>query len=552
MPTELDLAPADALHEGEMRTYSTSADTDVLLLRREGQYLALAAHCPHYGAPLEKGRIVGDQLVCPWHHACFRVTDGHLCQPPALDALPSYPVRVADGRVWVTLPAKPAAAADSPDATPTALVGGTPPAPSRAATDQRTFVIVGGGAAGEFAAQTLRAEGFGGRLVLVTAETAAPYDRTKLSKAYLAGKADQKALPLRKAAFYEEHRIEVLTDTRATGLSLADRQLKLAGHDEPLHYDKLLLAPGSEPNTLPKLPGHDLQGVLPLRSAQDAENIRQAAATARHVVIIGSSFIGMEAAASLAAENEAADQKDRHITVIAREKEPFEKVLGAKIGAMFRNLHRRHGVRFKSEATVEALEGENGRVTAVRLASGQRLPADLVVLGVGVRPATGFLESAFELEKDGGLRVDAYLQAAEHVYAAGDVARFPLVAGGGQHRIEHWRMAQQHGACAARNMLGQEQQFAEVPFFWTQQYGKSLRYAGHATEWDEIIFHGDVRRHDFLALYAHRNRIVAAAALGRDDDMMVIEELLRTDRMPTPTAARRPTKWAKLLPKEQE
>ena len=344
---------------------------------------------------------------------------------------------------------------------------------------------------------------------------------------------------MRKADFYEQHRIEVLTDTRATGLALRTRQLKLSGRD-PLHYDKLLLAPGSRPNTLPKLPGHDLTGVFPLRSAADADHIRQAAASAERVVIIGSSFIGMEAAASLV------DDK-RHITVIAREKEPFERVLGPKIGAMFRNLHRRHGVRFKAEAEVASIEGENGRVTAVRLASGQRLPADLVVLGVGVQPATDFLEHTLELEKDGGLRVDAHLCVTEHVYAAGDVALFPLVAGLGQHRIEHWRVAQQQGACAARNMLGREEAFAEVPFFWTQQYGKSLRYAGHATEWDEIIFHGDVRRQNFLALYAHRNRLVAAAAMGRDDEMMVIEELLRTDQMPTPTAARRKRNWAKLL-----
>ncbi|NVO83690.1 NAD(P)/FAD-dependent oxidoreductase, partial [Hymenobacter terrestris] len=412
--------------------------------------------------------------------------------------------------------------------------------------DERTFVIVGGGAAGQFTAQTLRAEGFGGRLVLVGADPAAPYDRTKLSKGFLAGKADKKTLPLRQPSFYQQHRIEVLTNTRATGLNLKKRQLKLEDHD-PLHYDKLLLAPGSQPNTLPQLPGHELAGVLPLRTAQDAEAIREAAAGARHVVIIGSSFIGMEVAASLAAENEKQPNKERRITVVARGKEPFEKVLGPKIGAMFRNLHRRHGVQFKAEVEVEALEGENGRVTAVRLASGQRLPADLVVLGVGVRPATGFLDEAFELEKDGGLRVDAHLQAAEHVYVAGDVAFFPLAAGLGQHRIEHWRLAQQHGACAARNMLGQETAFSEVPFFWTQQYGKSLRYAGHAEEWDEIIFHGDVRRHDFLALYAHRNRLVAAAAMGRDDDMLVIMELLRRDQMPTPTAARRKTKWAKLL-----
>ncbi|NVO30674.1 FAD-dependent oxidoreductase [Hymenobacter lapidiphilus] len=546
MPSEINLAPADALQDGEMRAYPATPDTEVLLVRREGQYRALAARCPHYGAPLEKGRIINDQIICPWHHACFRVDDGHLCQPPALDDLPTYPVRVADGRVWVTLPAKPAAAAQSPDATPTALVGGTPPAPDRAATDERTFVIVGAGAAGQFAAQTLRAEGFGGRLVLIGADPATPYDRTKLSKGFLAGKADKKALPLRQPSFYQQHRIEVLTDTRATGLNPTKQQLTLAGRD-PLHYDKLLLTPGCQPNTLPQLPGHDLTGVLPLRTAQDAARIREAAAEARHIVIIGSSFIGMEAAASLAAENEASGNTERRITVIARDKEPFLKVLGPKIGAMFRNLHRRHGVRFKAEAEVQALEGENGRVTAVQLASGQRLPADLVVLGVGVRPATEFLADAFELEKDGGLRVDAHLQAAEHVYAAGDVALFPLAAGLGQHRIEHWRLAQQHGACAARNMLGHETAFLEVPFFWTQQFGKSLRYAGHATEWDEIIFHGDVRRHEFLALYAHRNRLVAAAAMGRDDDMLVIMELLRRGQMPTPTAARRKTRWARLL-----
>ncbi|WP_019948240.1 FAD-dependent oxidoreductase [Hymenobacter aerophilus] len=546
MPPEIDLAPADALrNDGEMRAYPATPDTEVLLVRRQGQYQALAARCPHYGAPLEKGRIINDQLVCPWHHACFRVDDGHLCQPPALDDLPTYPVRVADGRIWVTLPAHPAAAADSPDATPTALVGGTPPAPDRTATDERTFVIVGAGAAGQFAAQTLRAEGFGGRIVLVGADPAAPYDRTKLSKAFLAGKADKKALPLRQAKFYEQHRIELLTDTRATGLDLQQRQLQLAGRT-PLTYDKLLLAPGSRPNTLPQLPGHDLGGVLLLRTVQDAAAIREAAADAEHVVIIGSSFIGMEAAASLAAENEAQGKK-RQITVVARDKEPFAKVLGPEIGAMFRHLHTSHGVQFEAEAEVQALEGENGRITAVRLASGRRLPADVVVLGVGVQPATEFLAEAFKLEKDGGLRVDAHLQAAEHVYAAGDVALFPQAAGPGRHRIEHWRLAQQHGACAARNMLGQKEAFSEVPFFWTQQFGKSLRYAGHATDYDEIIFQGQIDKQDFLALYVQQNRLVAAAGMGRDDDMLVIMELLRRNRMPTPAAARGEIEWAELL-----
>ncbi|TGE05475.1 FAD-dependent oxidoreductase [Hymenobacter fodinae] len=534
---ELDLAPADALQDGDMRAF-TAQGTEVLLIRREGQYLALAARCPHYGAPLEKGRIVNDQLICPWHHTCFRVTDGHLCQPPALDNLPSYPVRVAEGRVWVQVPSKPVAAADSPEKTPTALVGGEAPPPHAAAPDARTFVLVGGGAAGQFAAQTLRTEGFGGRIVLVTGQQEPPYDRTKLSKSYLAGKADKKGLPLRKLEFYAEHQIE-LVPARVTRLNQHKREVQLSD-STTLHYDALLLAPGSQPNLLPKLPGHELAGVLPLRTAEDATALRQAAASAQRVVIIGASFIGMEAASSLA-------DGQRHVTVVAQEAEPFERILGPKIGRAFRNLHRRQGVRFKPEAAVAALEGENGRVVAVRLESGQRLPADVVVLGVGVRPATDFLAEVLDLEKDGGLRVDAHLCAAEHIYAAGDVALFPLPSGLGQHRIEHWRMAQQQGACAARNMLGRPEAFTAVPFFWTQQYGKSLRYAGHASSWDEIIFHGDVRRLDFLALYALNNRIVAAAAMNRDDDMICIEALFQQDRMPTPTAARKKINWNKLL-----
>jgi NADPH-dependent 2,4-dienoyl-CoA reductase/sulfur reductase-like enzyme/nitrite reductase/ring-hydroxylating ferredoxin subunit len=538
--TETNLAPATALQDGEMRTYKANG-TDVLLLRRNGQYHALAAHCPHYGAPLEKGKLVDDRLVCPWHHACFRVTDGALCEPPALDALPSFPVRVADGRVWVQIPKNPPASTANPDATPTALVGGEILAANAAAPDTRTFVLVGAGAASQFAAQTLRQEGFGGRIVMLTAEAEPPYDRTKLSKAYLAGKAEKKSLPLRKAGFYEQHRIELLTDTRALGLNLPTQELHVSGR-VPLRYDKLLLAPGGAAKQLPNLPGHELAGVFLLRTPADAEAIQLATEKAAHIVIIGAGFIGMEAAASLVADN-------RRVTVLAQEKEPFERVLGPKIGAMFRNLHKRNGVRFKPEAVVAELEGENGHVTAVRLQSGQRLPADVVVLGVGVKPATDFLQHTFDLDKDGGLRVDAYLQAADEVYAAGDIARFPLVAGQGQHRIEHWRIAQQHGACAARNMLGQQQPFQKVPFFWTQQYGKSLRYVGHAQDWDEIIFHGDVRRQDFLALYAHQNRLVAAAAMNRDQDIICIEALMALNQMPTPTAARRKQNWAQLLEK---
>ncbi|GAA4502488.1 FAD-dependent oxidoreductase [Hymenobacter ginsengisoli] len=541
MLPELDLTDAASLPEGALIAFPTpGGGPSVLLTRQQGQVHAFAPNCPHYGAPLEKGKVVDGRLICPWHHACFKVENGHLCEPPSLDDLPTYAVREAGGRILVQVPASPPASTDKPDATPTAEVGGVPPTAASVPVDTRTFVIVGGGAAGEFAAQTLRREGFAGRVVLVSADEKLPYDRTKLSKAYLAGKAKPAALPLRERGFYTQQKIEVLTNTRATGLNLASQEIELEGQP-PLRYDQLLLAPGSTPNLLPRLPGHDLPGVLPLRTQADADALLAATKEARQVVIIGSSFIGMEAAGSLIAEG-------RQVTVIAQQKVPFERVLGPEIGAMFQKLHEEKGVKFEVEAEVTALLGQEKHVTGVQLKSGKTLPADAVVLGVGVRPATDFLARAFALEKDGGLAVDAYLQAAENVYAAGDIARFPLAPTGQLTRIEHWRVAQQHGQTAARNMLGQRQKFTAAPFFWTQQYGKSLRYAGHAERWDEIICQGNVAAQDFLAFYVLDNRIVAAAGMNHDTDMLYIAERLGLGQLPAPAAVRAGVKWAELPP----
>lgn len=541
MLPEIDLTDTASLPEGALKAFASPHEgPQVLLTRQQGQVHAFAPNCPHYGAPLEKGKVLNGKLICPWHHACFRLDSGHLCEPPALDDLPTYAVREAEGRILVQLPASPPASTDKPDATPTAEVGGTPLAPVGGPADARTFVIVGGGAAGEFAAQTLRREGFAGRVVLVSAEEK-PYDRTKLSKAYLAGKAKPETMPLREADFYAQQKIELLANTRATGLDLASREVQLEGQP-PLPYDQLLLAPGATPNLLPQLPGHDLAGVLPLRTQADADQVLAATKNAKQVVIIGASFIGMEAASSFSGEA-------RQVTVIAQEKVPFERVLGPEIGAMFQQLHESKGVKFEVEAEAMALLGEGGHVTGVQLKSGQKLPADAVLLGVGVRPATGFLTEAFTLEKDGGLAVDDYLQAAESVYAAGDIARFPLALTGQPTRIEHWRVAQQHGQAAARNMLGQRVKFTAAPFFWTQQYGKSLRYAGHAERWDEIIYQGDVAQQDFLAFYVLENRLVAAAGMNRDADIIYIAELLGPGALPTPAAVRAGVDWASLAEK---
>ncbi|WP_223652786.1 FAD-dependent oxidoreductase [Hymenobacter psoromatis] len=539
MPVETNLAATADLPEGALKTFPTPPDgSQVLLTRQQGQVYAFAPNCPHYGAPLEKGKVVSGKLICPWHHACFRLNSGHLCEPPALDDLPAYPVREAEGRILVQVPPSPLASTDKPDATSTAELGGTPPPTAQVPTDTRTFVIVGGGAAGEYAAQTLRREGFAGRIVVVSADAEAPYDRTKLSKAYLAGKAKPAGLPLREKAFYVAQKIELLTGTRATGLDVKKQEISLEGQPA-LRYDQLLLALGGTPNLLPKLPGHDLKGVLPLRTQADADALLAATQDAKQVVIIGSSFIGMEAASSLVGAG-------RQVTVIAQERVPFERVLGPEIGAMFQKLHEEKGVTFEVGAEVTELLGEAGQVTGVRLKTGQTLPAEAVVLGVGVRPATDFLRDIFPLEKDGGLPADEYLRVAENVYAAGDIAHFPLAATGQPARIEHWRVAQQHGRTAAHNMLGRREKFAAAPFFWTQQYGKSLRYAGHAAKWDDILYHGQVAQQDFLALYVREGHLVAAAGMGRDADMLYITELLERGQLPPPAAVHEGMSWAAL------
>jgi NADPH-dependent 2,4-dienoyl-CoA reductase/sulfur reductase-like enzyme/nitrite reductase/ring-hydroxylating ferredoxin subunit len=539
MLPELDLTDTASLPEGALKTFPTPDDgPKVLLTRQQGQVHAFAPNCPHYGAPLEKGKVLNGKLICPWHHACFKLDSGHLCEPPALDDLPTYAVREEGGRIWVQVPPSPPASTDKPEATPTAELGGTPPPAAAPPADARTFVIVGGGAAGEYAAQTLRREGFAGRVMLVSADEKLPYDRTKLSKAYLGGKAKPEALPLREPDFYTTQRIERLQHTRAVGLDLGKQEIDLEGQ-LPLHYDQLLLALGGTPNLLPKLPGHNLPGVLPLRTQADADALLKATKDAKQVVVIGASFIGMEAASSLIAEGRA-------VTVIAQEKVPFARVLGPEIGAMLQKLHEEKGVKFEVEAEVTALLGEGGHVTGVQLKTGQTLPADVVVLGVGVRPATDFLQAAFTLEKDGGVPVNARLQAAPNVYAAGDIARFPLAATGQPARIEHWRLAQQHGRVAARNMLGQQEEYTAAPFFWTQQYGKSLRYAGHAEQWDDIIYHGEVEKQEFLAFYVQAGRIAAVAGMGRDADMIYITELLGQGQMPASAVLREDLSWEKL------
>lgn len=533
------VAATSDLADGEMRQVRAGG-ADVLLARVDGAFHACTAFCTHYGAPLADGVLDGTTVTCPWHHAAFDVADGALCQPPALDALRTFEVRVEGDDVLVRAP-------DDADAHGEGVAyresdGAAPDGVRTRSGDDRLFLLLGGGAAAEACAETLRAEGYRGRLVMVTKETRPPYDRTKLSKAYLAGDAGDDALRLRDGAFYEARGVEVWTDRTVTGLDPDARTVAFEEGD-PVTYDAALVATGGVPRRL-DLEGADLDGVLLLRTWNDARALIDRVGDAESVAVIGASFIGMEAASSLAA-------RGKEVTVVGQESVPFEAVLGADVGAVFRSAAEAEGVAFRLGAGVERIETvpsdpDTGAPRRLRVVAGggRGVEAEVVVMGVGVEPATGFLRKTPLRRDDGGVGVDRHLRVVPGLFAAGDVAVYPEPRLGRPVRIEHWRLAQQHGRLAARNMLADAdptlalEPFEDVPFFWTGQFGVNLRYVGHAPTWDEVIVDGSLEDRDFWAAYVEGGAVRALAAVGRDTAAAAFHRLLARGVVPAPEAFR--------------
>lgn len=490
--------------DGEMKE-ARVGETSVLLARVEGRCYAVAAHCTHYGAPLAEGHLSGDRIVCPWHHACFNARNGRLEEPPALDSLAAYPIRIENDEIFV----------DLPDGAPDRE---TPPMSKRGDDDKRTFAIIGGGAAGYMAVQTLREEGFAGRIVMITREARTPYDRPNLSKDYLHGHAEPEWMPLRGEDFYAEYDIEVVFDKKVTDVDARSRVITFADGDT-MACDSLLIATGGEPRRL-KVPGGDLDNVFVLRSFDSADSIIAATDGAKNVVVVGASFIGMEAAFSLR-------ERGLEVTVVTPDKVPFERTLGPEIGRLFQSVHESKGVNFRLGENVISLRGET-KVKGVKLASGDTLDTDLVVVGIGVSPATAFL-TGFEKQKDGSLLVDEYMSLGNDIFAAGDIVSFNDRRTGERMRIEHWRTALQQGRAAAKNMLGRREGYTAVPFFWTTQFDVTLNYVGHAAGWDRIEYRGDVGQKDFLAFYIKAENVAAVAGMNRDRDLAKWEERFRLD-----------------------
>ena len=461
--------------------------TAVLLARRGSEIFAIGATCTHYGGPLAEGLLVDDTVRCPWHHACFSLRTGAVLRAPALDPVACWRTEQRDGKVYVRdliEPTVPQAIADK--------------------SHLESVVIIGGGAAGNAAAETLRQEGYAGQITVLSADADRPCDRPNLSKGFLAGTAPAEWIPLRAPEFYEEQRIDLRLDTTVTTIDVAGRQIHLADGSS-LPYGALLLATGAEPVRL-DIPGATLDHVYYLRTHADARALVAKAGTAKRAVVIGASFIGLEVAAALRSRG-----LDVHI--VAPDEIPMARILGTDVGTFVRGLHERHGVTFHLGTTVAAIEPQT-----VRLKNGEELQADFVVVGIGVRPALKLAELA-GLAVDRGVTVDAYLQtSADHVFAAGDIARWPDPLSGDRVRIEHWVLAERQGQIAARNILGRRERFETVPFFWTEQYDFTLSYVGHAERWDQAELDGqlDADTQDCAVTYSREGVKLAVATIHRD------------------------------------
>src|SRR5215469_1265691 len=456
---------------------------DVLLVRSGTEFLAVGANCTHYHGPLHEGLVVDETVRCPWHHACFSLRTGEALRAPALDPVPCWRVEHLDDRVFVREKLAPSA-------------------PRHTANAPNSVVIVGGGAAGLAAADMLRRDGYDGPLTIVSADDSSPVDRPNLSKDYLAGTAQEDWVPLRSPDYYRERKIDLLLKSRVSSIDTKRKQILLE-NGEKSEFGALLLATGADPVHLP-IAGATEPQIHYLRTFADSKAIIVKAASAKRVLVVGAGFIGLEVAASMRTRGTSVD-------VVAPDRQPLERVMGAEVGLFVRKLHESHGVTFHLGETVKGFSGRTAT-----LSSGTNLDVDFLVLGVGVRPSLALAEQA-GLAIDRGISVNEYLETSvAGIFAAGDAARWPDPHTGERIRVEHWVVAERQGQVAAKNILGRREKFDAVPFFWSQHYDVAINYVGHAETWEAIEIDGSLDVGDCAVTYKKGSRTLAVATISRD------------------------------------
>jgi NADPH-dependent 2,4-dienoyl-CoA reductase/sulfur reductase-like enzyme/nitrite reductase/ring-hydroxylating ferredoxin subunit len=496
--TKRAVAKLDEIQEGELRLVEQDGE-EILLTKSHGKICACGNSCSHYGAPLTDGWMEDGEIVCPWHYAKFDPASGERRTPPALDDLPLYETEIVGDEIL--LGAKHA-----------------PEIPLPSGSDSRTILIVGGGAAGQAAAETLRREGFAGAITLISAEDELPYDRTALSKGMLSGKADPAKLALRNAQFYERLKIELKLGSRVSRIDTAAKEVILEDGSR-LAGEMILLATGSRPRRLP-IPGADSEGVHLIRELKEARKLAGELSKAGRVAVIGAGFISLEAAANLR-------ERGVDVDVIAPEKLPLEGVFGAEAASRIAEIHRAQGVRFHLGTTVTRISRLESGYT-LELADRSSLETDLILMAVGVEPVLDYLQDS-GLDHENGVAVNERFEtAAAGIFAAGDIARFPYASGSaaGVTRSEHWINSQMQGVHAARAMLGSQAPFGEVPLFWSKQYGYSFKFAGFAEKYDQTVIHGSLAKDSWIAGYYRQGRLRAVSGFGKGKAIYKLRSLI--------------------------
>ncbi|XP_017095118.2 apoptosis-inducing factor 3 isoform X2 [Drosophila bipectinata] len=496
------------LKDNEMRQVDFDEDTRVLLVKQNGRLQAVGSKCTHYGAPLNTGALGLGRVRCPWHGACFNLETGDIEDFPGLDSLPCYRVELGD-EGQVMLRAKKSDLAKSKRLKNMVR---------RKPEDQRVFIVVGGGPSGAVAVETIRQEGFTGRLVFICKEDYLPYDRVKISKAMM---LDIDQLRFRDEQFYKDHDIEVWLGVSADKLDTAQKELHCS-NGYVVKYDKIYLATGCTPFR-PPIPGVNLENVCTVRELADTKAIYETVTPETRVVCLGSSFISMEAAAGLVS-------KAASVTLVARENVPFKASFGQEIGERVLKLYKDSNVDMRMESGIaEIIGNEAGKVTEVELVDGTRLPCDLLILGTGSKLNTQFLaKSGVKVNKNGSVDVTDFLESnVPDVYVGGDIANAHIL--GLAHdrvNIGHYQLAQYHGRVAAINMCGGVKKLEAVPFFFTMIFGKGIRYAGHGA-YSQVIIDGDMEELKFVAYFVNdAATVTAVASCGRDPVVAQFAELI--------------------------
>ncbi|XP_016963019.1 apoptosis-inducing factor 3 [Drosophila biarmipes] len=496
------------LQENEMRQVEVHGSTSILLVKQNDILRAVGAHCPHRGAPLSKGVLSRNRVRCPWHGACFNLETGDIENFPGLDSLPCHQVEV-DSRGQVLVRVK------RTDLRKKQVIKKMV---RRNWQDQRCFVVVGGGPSGAVCVETLRQEGFTGRVILVCREQHLPYDRIEIMNS-----SNQSAnhLYLRNDKFYRDYDIEVCLGVSAEKVDTF-RSILHCSNGKRLHYDKLYIATGYSA-IRPDIPGVNLENVRTIRDIGEARSILKLVGKATQVVCLGSSFMAVEAAAHLVS-------KAASVTLVARQNVPFKTTLGDLIGRRILQLLGDNNVKLRMSSGITQILGNyRGEVTAVQLLDRTRIPCDLLILGTGCRCNTHFLQhSGVEIHPNGSVDVNDFLQTnVRNVYAGGDITNAHILGGTSDRvNISHYGLAQYHGRTAAMNMCGHIARLEAVPFFYTVIFGKAFRSAGFGP-YKDVIIDGSLEDLQFAAYFVdHRDKVTSVASCGRDPIVAQFAELI--------------------------